>query len=109
MFSYQNTHDIIIEGDFNENAMLKSNLKHNICLHNFFFFVFFFCFFRKMHVSQEMFVIPLSMPVKEILLLLTSFYIKTTMRQTSVSKEDYGENISDHYPVKMTVSVNFNK
>ena len=35
IYTYQGTHEIIIGGDFNENALVKNNSKRSNCFHNF--------------------------------------------------------------------------
>ena len=101
ILSFQNTHDIVIGGDFNENAVLKSNSKRSTCFHRF--------LEENKLVTKDVGHTFIHANGKDTSAI--DFFLYKESNETKVlniSKGDYSENVSDHYPVKMTVSVNFN-
>lgn len=95
--TYQNTHDIIIGGDFNENAIVKSNTKRSLCFHQ-------FLTENKLATkdSGHTFIHPNGKDCSAI----DYFLYKecNENRMLNIFKGDYIENVSDHHPVTMTLS-----
>ena len=100
VFTFQNTHEAIIGGDFNKNAISKSDTKRNICFHR---------FLDENHLvtkeTEHTFIHPDGEDVSTIDFFL--YQCKTERKILEIFRnEDYNSNVSDHYPVSLTMSVN---
>ena len=103
IYTYQGTHEIIIGGDFNENAVVNNNSKRSSCFHT---------FIRENDLmtrnTEHTFIHPNGKDSSTI-----DFFLYKQRTDKSITKiervESYSESVSDHYPVSMTMNVNFKK
>ena len=103
IYTYQKSHDIIIGGDFNENALSRNSSKRSEYLHK---------FIKDNELSTKVtdhtFIHPNGKDVSTI----DFFLFKTHMTDNVLlitRRDDYHGNISDHYQVSLKLRTTITK
>ena len=102
-YTYQGTHDIIIGGDFNENALVKNSLKRSICFH---------IFLNENDIVTRYTDHTLIHPNGKDTSTIDFFLYKQRTKENIISinrLEKYMENVSDHYPISLTMKLKLEK
>lgn len=97
---FQSSHDIIIGGDFNENALVNNGSKRNQLFHT---------FLRENELVTKdtgyTFIHPNGRDVSSIDFFL--YKQKNLHKVIKISRLDFMENVSDHYPVSLSYKFEF--
>lgn len=101
--TFQRTHEILIGGDFNENAVNKTNSKRSTSFHQ---------FIKDndlmTRITEHTFTHPNGKDTSTIDFFL--YKQKLDQRVLRIERcENLSENVSDHYPVSMTVNLKYDK
>lgn len=102
ILSFQNTHDIIIGGDFNENALVNNGSKRSQTFHTF--------LSENDLVTKNSgftFVHPNGRDASSIDFFL--YKQKSEHKIIKITRLDIIENVSDHYPVALSYELDFTK
>lgn len=97
--TYQETHEIIIGGDFNENALTKTKTKRSICLHQ---------FISDNELTTRSTGFTFTHPNGRDTSIIDFFLYKQKLDQRIIQiirQENLAENVSDYYPVYMRINL----
>ena len=93
IYTYQNTHEIILGGDLNESALVKTSSKRNVCLHK---------FMEENDLKTKKTECTFIHPNGKDTSTIDFFLFKNHMTDNIIHisrRDDYNGNVSDHYPV----------